>query len=151
MNKTIRNIIYIFLPITLGAIVGLITKGGINYQNLVKPPLSPPGLLFPIMWSILYLLMGISYYLLHKKSVVDSDTKISYYLQLFFNLLWSIIFFSLKLRLVACVWIVALDILIILMINAFSQKYKISAYLNIPYFIWCLFATYLTFAIYILN
>ena len=150
MNNKIKNAFYIFLPIILGSIIGFIINTD-TYQTLVKPPLSPPSWLFPIMWSIIYLLMGISFYLLKKEDNVDPSTEKLYYLQLIVNLLWSIIFFSLKWRFIASIWIIALDILILLMINAFLNRKKVSAYLNIPYIVWCLFATYLTIAIYALN
>ena len=86
----LRKLFYIFLPIVLGSIIGFITKNSIDYNTLVKPPLSPPSIIFPIMWSILYILMGISYYIYRKYN----DNKILYYAQLFVNLLWSIIFIA---------------------------------------------------------
>ncbi len=150
MNSRIKNVIYIFLPLVLGAIIGLLISTD-SYKILAKPPLSPPGWLFPIMWSIIYLLMGISYYLLKKENNTDQDVDKVYYSQLIVNLLWSIIFFSFKLYFLSCLWILLLDILIIFMINNFLKRNKTSAYLNIPYFIWCLFATYLTIGIYVLN
>ena len=146
-----KNIINLFLPIFLGGIVGLIISKFIDYETLVLPPLAPPKILFPIAWTIIYLLMGLSFYL-HKKNAMN-DEKISflYYLQLIINCLWSIIFFVLKWRFISIIWIILLDILVIYLIYLFSKSNKISAYLNIPYLIWILFATYLTIGIYILN
>ena len=129
-------------------IIGFIISKSIDYSILNKPPLSPPKILFPIMWSIIYILMGISFFLYRKETLEKNNL---YYTQLIVNLLWSIIFFLLKLRLLAVFWIVLLDILVYLLIIRFNKKSKISAYLNLPYFIWCLFATYLTIGIYILN
>lgn len=146
----VRNFFRLFLPIILGGLVGFIINGFIDYTNLVKPPLAPPKILFPIMWSIIYLLMGISYYL-YRKDYNEGTTKKIYYAQLFVNLLWSIIFFVLKLRLVAVFWIVLLDVLVVLLIKSFFETKKISAYLNILYLAWILFATYLTIGIFILN
>ncbi len=62
MKKIIKNIFYLFLPIIAGSIIGLITSNFIDYETLIKPPLAPPNILFPIIWSIIYLLMGIAYY-----------------------------------------------------------------------------------------
>lgn len=151
MIKIIKNIFYLTLPIILGTIIGLITSNNIDYQTLNKPPLSPPNILFPIIWSIIYILMGISYYLFKKNSYNNKLESIIYYIQLFINLSWSIIFFTLKLRFVSIIWILILIIFIYLLITLFYQKYKISAYLLIPYLIWCIFATYLNIGIYVLN
>lgn len=148
MNEKIKNAFYLLLPIILGSIVGFSISNYIDYTELVKPPLAPPKILFPIMWSIIYILMGISYYLYRKKT---DEKNTLYYVQLIVNLLWSIIFFVFKLRLLAIFWIVLLDILVYLLIIKFKKVNKLSAYLNIPYLLWCLFATYLTIGIYILN
>lgn len=150
MKKKIITLFQLFLPIILGSIIGFITKDYIDYNTLNKPPISPPSILFPIMWSIIYLLMGISYYI-YRKNNNHKITSIVYYLQLFVNLLWSIIFFVLKWRLISIIWIILLDIAVILTMYLFYKKEKISTYLNIPYLIWILFATYLTIGIYILN
>lgn len=151
MKKIIQNLFYLFLPLILGLLTGLIINENIDYTSLVKPALAPPSILFPIIWSIIYLLMGVSYYLVRNDYYFDKETKIIYYAQLIVNILWSIIFFNLKLRLLSCIWIILLDLLVILMIKKFYKINKISAYLNILYLIWCLFATYLTIGIYILN
>ncbi len=151
MKNIFKNIFYIFLPLVVGVIISLIIKDSFSYYNYIKPPLSPPSFLFPIVWTILYLLMGFSYYLLNKNNIIDLHTKIIYYLQLLINAIWSIIFFYLKLKLLSIIWIILLVLAITLMISKFFDINKISAYLNVPYLIWCLFATYLTIGIYILN
>ncbi len=143
----IKKLFYLFFPLVLGSIVGILVNGSIDYNTLVKPPLSPPGIIFPIMWSILYLLMGISYYIYRK---YNNDNLI-YYAQLFVNLLWTIIFFTLKLRLFGLIWIILLLVLIIIMYKRFNNYNKLSSYLLIPYIIWVVFATYLTIGINILN
>ena len=149
--KIIKNIFYLFFPLTLGIISGLITNSATDYQNLKQPPFSPPGIVFPIVWTILYLLIGLSYYLYKKNSYTNKTEVITYYLQLFVNFTWTIIFFTLKLRFIAIIWILILTILVYTLITLFIQKYKPSAYLLIPYLIWCIFATYLTIGIYLLN
>ena len=145
-----KNFLRIFLPLILGGIVGFVINGFIDYTELVKPPLAPTKIFFPIAWSIIYLLMGISYYL-YRKDFNDKTTIKLYYIQLIVNLLWSIIFFVFKLRFISIIWIILLDILVILTIKSFKKYNKISSYLFIPYLIWSLFATYLTIGIYILN
>lgn len=122
-----------------------------DYSALVKPPLAPPSILFPIMWTILYILMGISYGIIKQKSILDMDVQFIYYLQLFVNALWSIFFFVFKIRLFSFFWIILLALLIFIMIVKFYQKNKLSGLLQIPYFVWVLFASYLNLAFYILN
>ncbi len=141
----------ILIPVIVGGIVGLIISGSIDYNSLQKPQLSPPSILFPIMWTILYILMGISYGILKSKHLVDPDTKKIYYLQLFVNALWSIFFFTFKWRLFAFLWIILLDILVIIMIIKFFKNNKLAGVLQIPYLLWTLFASYLNLAIYLLN
>lgn len=147
----IKRLFYLFFPIVIGSIVGLIISKYIDYSTLVKPSLSPPKLLFPIMWSIIYLLLGISYYLYKKNSVDNKAIDFIYYLQLIVNYLWSFIFFTWKLRFISIIWIIMLLILIIILYKTYYNKYRLSSYLLIPYIIWTIFATYLTIGIYILN
>ena len=151
MKKLIKNIFYIFFPLIIGFLISTLIRNNIDYQVLKQPPLAPPGFLVPIVWTILYTLIGISYFLYKKNTYTDKTEVIIYYLQLFVNALWSIIFFILKLRFFSIIWILILVILIYTLITLFIQKYKLSAYLLIPYLIWCLFATYLTIGIYLLN
>lgn len=141
----------ILIPVIVGGIVGLIISSSIDYNSLKIPFLSPPSILFPIVWTILYIIMGISYGILKSSSLEDSKIKIIYYLQLFVNAMWSIIFFTFKWRLFAFIWLLILDILVIIMIFKFYSKSKISGLLQIPYLLWILFASYLNLSIYLLN
>ncbi len=122
-----------------------------DYEVLNKPFLSPPGIVFPIVWTILYVLMGISYAILKINSKVDEQINLIYYLQLFVNALWAIIFFNLKWRLFSFFWILLLLMLIVIMITKFYKKNKTSALLQIPYLLWTIFASYLNLFVYILN
>jgi len=150
MKKKVKSFFKIFSPLILGSIVGIIIKDSIDYNYIKKPPLSPPSIVFPIAWSIIYLLIGISYYIFTKKSN-DDETKNLYYYQLFFNLTWSILFFNLKLRLLSIFWIfIIIGLVILLMIN-YKKESKASFYLLIPYLAWLIFATYLNVGVYILN
>ena len=147
MNK-FKLFIDILIPVAIGGIVGFIINPYIDYNSLVQPPLSPPSIVFPIVWTILYVLMGISYYLLKNPSKKE---KIIYFVQLGVNALWSVFFFIGKFYLFSFIWIVLLDVLVIFMIGIFYHNNKASAYLQIPYLIWILSATYLNLGIYILN
>lgn len=125
---------YIAVPLVLGAIVGLITKNqSSNYDGIV------PGFVFPIVWSILYILMGISSYIVRD----DKELMNIYKVNLGINILWPIIFFSLKLRVLAFFWILILILVVGYMIYRFYNKDKISAYLLIPYILWLVFASVL--------
>ena len=141
----------ILFPVIVGAAVGFFISDSIDYTTLIQPPLAPPSILFPIVWTILYILMGISYGILKSKELIDSKINFVYLFQLTINALWSIFFFSLKWRLFSGVWIILLLFSIVLMIYTFYQKDKTSAYLQIPYLLWTLFATYLNWSIYFLN
>lgn len=121
-----------------------------DYGVIKKPPLSPPGYIFPIVWSILYILMGISYFL-YRNKYDNLETIKVYYAQLIVNLLWSIFFFVFKWRLFTILWTILLLGLVIYLLYLFYKEYKPSFYLNIPYLIWLIFATYLTIGVYILN
>ena len=151
MNKIKVYLKSVLIPVIIGGIVGIIISSSIDYSNLRKPMLAPPSILFPIVWTILYILMGISYGILRNNGEVDKKTKIIYYAQLLVNTLWSIIFFTLKWRLFAFIWILVLILLTVMMIIEFYQKNKLSALLQIPYLIWTIFAAYLNLSIYILN
>ena len=149
--KLSQKLLYILTPIIGGSIVGLIINKSIDYNYLVNPPLSPPSYLFPIVWSILYLLIGTSYYIYRKNNNDDSLTIRLYYIQLILNYLWSIIFFTLKLRTLAVIWIIILAITIIYLMIRFYKEEITSFYLFIPYILWVLFATYLNIGIVVLN
>lgn len=141
----------IIIPLIVGGVIGFIISKSIDYNSLVKPFLAPPSILFPIVWTILYTLMGVSYGILKSENLNDSKIKVIYYLQLAVNGLWSIFFFTFNWRLFSFIWILLLDVLVIIMIYQFYKKNKIAGLLQIPYLIWILFATYLNLAIYILN
>ena len=141
----------ILIPVILGGIVGLIISRFMDYNTLNKPPLSPPGFIFGIVWTILYILMGISYGILDTKNLIDEKINKIYYLLLIVNLIWPILFFVFKWRLFSAIWIILLVILVIKMIIDFYRKNKLSAYLQIPYLLWTIFATYLNIGVYLLN
>ena len=151
MSKFKTYLKAILIPVIIGGIVGLIISKSIDYNSLQKPFLAPPSILFPIMWTILYILMGISYGILDSNNLIAAKQNIIYYLQLFVNALWSIFFFTLKWRLFSFIWIILLDLLVIIMIFSFYKKNKIAGLIQIPYLLGVLFASYLNLSIYLLN
>ena len=150
-NQNVKKIFHAILPLIIGGIVGMITSGFMDYNDLIKPILSPPGIVFPIAWTIIYLLIGISYTLLKEKGELPKETQQLYYTQLIFNYLWTFIFFVFRLRLLSDLWIIILDILVIIMTYQFYRQNKLSGILLVPYVLWLLFATYLNISIYFLN
>ena len=142
MQKLIKNIL---IPVIMGGIIGLIINPFMNYQDLNKPPISPPGIIFPIVWTILYIIMGYSFY------KQNEQNKTIYYTQLIVNGLWSIFFFVFKWYLFSFIWIILLILLVIIMIKEFYKVNKLSGLINIPYLIWLIFAAYLSFGVYLLN
>ena len=147
MKEKIIKGLQLFAPLILGSLVGFIINSSMDYTSLNQPPISPPGIIFPIVWSILYLLMGISYFLYRK----EYEKNYLYYLQLGVNLVWPVLFFTLKLRFFSIIWILILVYLIYRLIVEWKDKKKISAYLLIPYLIWTIFATYLNIGVFLLN
>lgn len=151
MSKFKLYVKSIAIPVVVGGVIGLIISGSIDYNSLEKPIFAPPSIMFPIIWAILYILMGISYGILKSNSLVNSKINFIYYFQLFINALWSIFFFTFKWRLFSALWIILLAILIIVMVAKFFKKNKLAGLLQIPYLLWTLFATYLNISIYWLN
>ena len=145
-------IISILIPLAVGSLSSLLSGNMSTFQSLNKPPLSPPPYIFPIVWTILYIMMGISSYIIYTSDSPDRDNALKIYgIQLFFNFFWSILFFGLSQYLFAFFWLLILIVIIIVMIYKFYQISPLSAYLLIPYLIWCLFAASLNFMFYKLN
>ena len=143
---------YIIITLLIGTLPSIFIKINDVYKTLNKPPLSPPGLLFPIVWTTLFILMGISIYrVMMKENPYKKEARLIYFIQLIINALWTPIFFGLNEYFLAFLWILMLILLVVIMIINFYKIDKVSAYLNIPYLIWLLFACYLNFGIYVLN
>jgi len=120
-----------------------------KYNSLIKP-FQIPNIIFPIVWTILFILMSISFYLITQK-VDDKKYLYIYLAQLIVNSLWTLIFFGLGKYLFAFIWLIVLIILIIIMMIKYYPINKISFILLIPYLVWVIFAGYLNYMIYILN
>lgn len=146
-----RLAIALLLPLLTGAVSALLS-GPMSGMDYIQPSFTPPAALFPIVWTILYLLMGISSWIIYRSEDPDKENALYVYaLQLFFNFFWSILFFRFSLYLPAFLWLLVLIILILVMIHLFARISPAAALLQIPYLLWCCFAAILTFAIYRLN
>ena len=149
-------VISIILALAVGGLSALLTMGNMDIYNEVKtPPLSPPSILFPIVWTILYVLMGISaaiVYINQDENFHETRCGLrTYGISLFFNFLWSIVFFNFKWFGFAFFWLLALLFFIIKTMVCYFRVNKLAAYLQIPYAIWVAFAGYLNFGIWMLN
>lgn len=128
--------LFIIIPLLLGIVSGLLTVPGSNIDSII------PSWIFPVVWTILYILMGISSYLVFRK---ESIIPKIYLIQLLFNYLWVFIFFDFKYFTLSFIWIIILIILVIIMIKKFYQIDKTAGYLQIPYLIWLIIAAILNF------
>ena len=150
-----RLIISLLIPLAVGGLSALVTGGDMDlYSAVNRPPLSPPAVVFPIVWTVLYILMGVSLYLVWNNGDTYADKTMAYVLfgfQLFLNFIWSPVFFSAQQYLLAFIILVILWISVLLMILSFAKIYKPAALLQIPYIIWLTIAGYLNMGVYLLN
>lgn len=149
-------LIAIAIPLGVGILSALLTRESMDiYSEISTPPLAPPSWLFPIAWTILYTLMGISsaiVYINKEKNLPAARSGLLYYaVSLAVNFFWSIIFFNMRSFLLAFIWLLLLIYLVVRYVLQYSKVSRLSAYLEIPYIVWLLFAAYLNIAIYILN
>ena len=153
LKKIITYAVSIAVALGVGSLSALATSGGMDiYSSVRTPPLSPPSIVFPIVWTILFALMGISSARVFIANGYKWNNALTVYaVQLAVNFLWSIIFFNMRAFLFAFIWLILLWVLIIIMIKGFYKYDKPSAYLQIPYLLWVTFAGYLNFGIYWLN
>lgn len=148
-------IICIAIPLLIGSLSAFLTRDSMTtFSRVIKPPLSPPGILFPIVWTVLYTLMGIASYLIISSDAAKEDVQNAifvYALQLGINFFWSIFFFNLQWYLFSFFWLLLLWTFILYTIVVFYRISKPAAYLLIPYLLWVTFAGYLNLGIAILN
>ncbi len=159
--KEIRNfLISILIPILVGYCSSAIANilAGINistyYSQLIKPGFAPPSYIFPIVWIILYTLMGVSLYKIMRKGsdlYKVRDAMFYYWLQLFLNFIWSILFFGLDLRFTSLAVILIMIVIVSIMVYKFYKFDKFAAYINIPYIIWLFYAAFLNYFIWVIN
>lgn len=143
------------VPLIVGALSGIITSGAMDsFNSLEQPPLSPPSWLFPVVWTVLFILMGTASYFALMSTGNQSDitsAMVFYAIQLVFNFLWSVFFFNFGFLWFALIWLVVLWLLILITAVKFYALSPIAGYLMIPYILWVSFAGYLNFAVAYLN
>ena len=148
-------IIAIAIPLAVGALSSFLTSDTMKiFQQLKKPDFAPPGWIFPIVWTILFILMGIASYRVYLKGIEHPDVKNAlrfYIVQLIVNFFWTIIFFGFGQRGLALIWLIVLWILIVITTIKFYKLDKIAGYLMIPYILWVSFAGVLNYSIWMLN
>lgn len=151
----IQLLINLIIPVGGGALVGYLNKNSFEvYKSLEKPFFSPPAIVFPIVWTMLYILMGIAAYRIYMKNKIkdlNSDGYFYYIIQLICNFTWTFIFFTFRLYGLSFLWIIAIIVLVIITIIKFLKVDKIAAVLIIPYIIWLAFAGVLNYFIWMLN
>lgn len=155
-NKIKPYVISVAIALTVGGLSAFLTRGTMNiYEQITKPPAAPPGFLFPIVWTILYILMGISAGIIYKEkgwSSLEVQNALSVYAcSLVINFSWSIIFFKFRAFALAFAWLILLQATLIRTIILYRRIKPLAAYLQLPYALWVAFAGYLNLAIVILN
>ena len=146
--------VFLFITGLVGGLSALFTNMGMeDYRSAVKPPLTPPEIVFPVVWTVLFTLMAISAARVWftDNSRLRNQAVLVYAIQLFFNFFWSILFFNFQAYGLAFIWIIGLWILILLMVVRFYQLDKIAGLLQIPYLLWVGFAAYLNYGVWMLN
>lgn len=151
-SKYKTQILFAAFTLLLGFAVSLIAGGFETYQMLKRPPFAPPGFVFPIAWTILYVMIGISAGIVDDSNDLDKGYAIKLYIvQLFINVLWPVFFFKLKAIKFALFWLVLLIIAALLTYRNFSVISKKASLLFLPYIIWLFYAFYLNFGVIVLN
>ena len=153
-KKILPYIVFVFIAEAVGVLSGLITRSGIEaYGALDKPGITPPAIVFPIVWTVLYALMGIG-----AARLWSAPTSVSKILglrlfayQLVVNFFWGIFFFNRQAFWFAFAWLILLLVLVVLMTAAFYRTDKSAAYLQIPYILWLLFAGFLNALVAVMN
>ena len=157
MKKSPWKIYALFILITeaVGFLSGWLTRDGakVYSQSIVQPPLSPPAIVFPIVWGILFALMGVAAARIWLSPSSDTRTRglLLYLVQLAFNFFWSILFFNFQAFGFALIWLVVLWVLILWMLLTFRQIDPVAAWLLIPYLLWVCFAAYLNVGVCYIN
>lgn len=161
LNKAWRIALAIAVPLGGGFIISLFTRDAMSkFSSFNQPPLAPPAWLFPVAWTILYILMGVASYLIWKKGhdanapadkTASKTALIIYAVQLVFNFIWTPVFFSLGWHWFAFIWLMVMWVLIIALMSKTHKISRPAFWMLLPYIIWCTFAAYLNCGIAILN
>ncbi len=149
LRKLISSLV---LTVGTGLLAGVLSGNqGDVYSTLIQPPLAPPGWVFGLVWTVLYILMGVSLYLVRNTPGIHKKETTAFYVQLLINFLWPILFFQFRLYCFSVLWIILLVAALIYTILLFYRVNPASAWILIPYLLWCLFATYLNIGVCLLN
>ena len=156
MNRRIRTLLFcLALPLAVGLLASLLTLGGMrDYRELWKPTLSPPGWVFPVAWTVLYLLMGMASWQIVTANASEERKQMAlslYAVQLTANFLWPLLFFGLGKYVLAFVWLLVLLVLVLLTRREFGRLDRLAGTLLMPYILWLCFAAYLNLGAAILN
>ena len=147
-------IIALLIPLAIGTASGVVSRAGEMYGAMIKPEGSPPAWLFPVVWTVLFALMGISSFLIYN-SDASEKSKMSaltvYAVQLAVNFMWPIFFFRMGAYLFSFIWLILLWALVLIMILKFYKINRTAAFLQLPYILWLTFAEYLNLPVYPLN
>lgn len=153
-NNLKKRLICLAIPLAVGGLAALLSGGMDSYKTLNQPPLSPPGWVFPVVWTILYLLMGEASYRVLTSGAERSEIRtalIAYGVQLFLNFLWPLVFFGGQMYLTAFLILIALWVGIFVTMRLFSKINETAGDLLIPYLLWVTFAGYLNLGVFLLN
>lgn len=156
INNSVKIILVVLLPLLAGFIGSFFTTPSIPgwYENLEKPFFTPPNWVFGPAWTVLYVLMGAAFFLIWREGFWKRNVRTAVYfffIQLILNILWSVIFFGLQSPFFAFIEIIVLWTLILITIVKFYPISEKAAYLMMPYLLWVSFATFLNFAVLLLN
>ncbi len=150
-KKTKSTAVFIISALAAGGLSALVTSGSMSlFDEINKPPLTPPPTVFPIVWTILFVLMGISAARIYLRDPKSAALKI-YIANLAVNFLWTVIFFNMRAFLLAFAWLVLLIAVVASMIVHFFRLDRTSALLQLPYAAWLIFAGYLNLFICLIN
>lgn len=150
-SKVLHIAVAIFIPLAVGIAATLISQGFESFDNINKPFLSPPAWLFPIVWTLLYIAMGYASYRVYEYGENKKAALIAYGLQLALNFVWPLLFFKASEYFYALICLSALVVTVLITSVLFYKSDRASGYILLPYFIWCCFALYLNYGVYMLN
>ncbi|WP_313526651.1 TspO/MBR family protein [Anaerotignum sp.] len=152
-NKKVAGLFFVLLSLGVGALSGFLNMGAMSqYQALNQPPLSPPSWVFPVAWTILYILMGIGAAIVYcSDNPKKKEALKTFFIQLAFNFCWSFFFFTFEWRFFSFIWLIVLLLLVLAMVKDFKEISPLAAKLQIPYVLWLCFAAFLNFGAWWLN
>ncbi len=151
MKKAKSYATFILISLAIGGLSAFLTRNSMNiFETVNKPPLAPPAIVFPIVWTVLYILMGVSAARVYIRNP-ESEAIPFFGLNLFFNFFWSLIFFNARAFCFAFLWLIALFAIVLIMTVKFFYEDRAAGLLQIPYCIWLVIAGYLNLFVCLTN